>query len=683
MILAWMLTYLAVSTLLLVVSFGADAVLAHLRRPRRWAWAITMLGMCALPMVMRTVPRGDEVLAATRSPVVESASPTRAAPLRDVPANARTAPPSVLPRVLATAATPNRIVVEPNSILQRGERLALLAWSLASLLCAVTVFGAYRRMARVRRTWSRASSEVVAEVRSLAGSRAVVWYSENIGPAAFGVLRPQVVVPAWVDTLPPDARSLLLRHEASHLAAHDPLLLRIALAAVVCSPWNLPLLLAYRRLHRALEHDCDARVLAATRDARGYGRLLLDMAERLTQMPRALSWSRAARWLPAPIPGIGTQRSELEARLQAMVPRPSTWRSRGRAAAAGSAAVAGVIAACTVPSPEPARSETQRGALTSDAVAPLARPVPQPALIGSANGTTSSIDSIMMFERLQGAMEKLTPRGRALLDSAVAAAARTAFPDVFDTAQSNDEFVWMLLDPAYRVVRTARGKEFYSMRLKRSDGTEKRIPVGASTGPVYLSVGTEEIMRAFPGLRREQIGMWSDEVAVSGKRKVRIVWARYLGDAAVKPIGEMRSDFPEVSKPRPWERAKAISSQERFAPWIQLIASQYARELLAQSRNETPVLWLLLNNDGDKLAHGSGRQGLYGSSQGRVPLATTGFAPATTMTADNDLGINCSAFREKFPDATRGMMAHTCGMLRHAVGDRHIVVVFGIANPPG
>ncbi len=674
---AWMLTYLAVSALLLVVAFGADAVLAYVRRPRRWAWAGAMLAMCVLPLALHTLSRVSDAEATRPSPTVERPTPERSVPLPDVQANTRLSPSPVRPRAIALPDARTRILIAPDSLLQRIDVLARLGWTLASVVCAALVFAAYRRMARVRRTWSRAPDDVSADVRSLAGPRVMVWYSDNIGPAAFGVRSPQIVVPTWVDALPASVRSLLLRHEASHLTAHDPLLLRVALGVVVLLPWNLPLLVAYRRLHRAVEHDCDARVLAATRDARGYGRLLLDMAERLAQLPRAEAWSRAARWLPAPIPGIGARRSELETRLKAMVPVASTWRARARVLLAGSAAVAGVLVACAVPSPESARSESARRARGAGAAEPVDR---QPKG-GETAGALSPIDSIMMFERLQGTMEKLVPRGMALIDSAVVAGARTAFPDLFEGEPTGDAFVWMLLDPGYRVVRTARGKSFYSMRLKQSDGSETRVPVGDTKSPVFLSVGTEEIMRAFPGLRREQIGMWSDEEVVSGHRTVRVVWARLVTDQAAQPVGEHRSDFPELPRPKPWERRDVPSSHARFSPWILSIASQYAPDLLAQSPNETPVLWLLLNINGDKLAHGSGRRGLYGSSQGQLATATTGFAPATAMTADKDLGISCSAFAEKFPDATRGTRAHSCGILRNHVGDRYVVVVYGITNP--
>jgi beta-lactamase regulating signal transducer with metallopeptidase domain len=684
MTLAWMCTSLAVSALLLAVAYGADAVLAVLRRPRRWAWALTMLAMCVWPLVMPRVSRNALAIAATPDELRGRSSPALTLPMRGAPdAAARPAPPSVLPRAVAAAVPATRIVVTPDSMLQRGEWLALLGWALASLLCAALVFAASGRIARARRTWSPASRAVLDEVSAITGRRTTVWSSAHIGPAAFGVWTPQIVVPAWADTLPSADRSLLLRHEASHLTAHDPLLLRLGLAAVVLLPWNLPLLFAYRRLHRAVEHDCDARVLAATRDARGYGRLLLDMAERLSQVPHAQTWSRAARWLPAPIPGIGTQRSELEARLRAMVVVPTTWRSRGRAMAAGALAVACFATACAVPSPERSAPDSQRASTSSGASTSLLRRQSGATRAGTAGGGASTIDSIMMFERLMATMERLGARGTALIDTAVVAAARTAFPDVFANGQPADAFVWMLLDSSYRAVRTARGKEFYSMRLRTADDKERYVPVGATRGPVYLSVGTAEIMRAFPGVRREQIGMWSEEQVTIGSRTVRIVWARYLGDAAEQPVGEHRSDFPELSRPRPWDRRDTDSSFERFTPWIQLFASQYAQGLLEQSPTESPVLWVLLNNKGEKLAHGSGRQGLFGVSEGPLPSATTGFAPATAMTADKDLGIDCAAFNRKFPDATRGTRAHSCGMLRQAVGDRYVVVVYGIANSPG
>jgi len=54
---------------------------------------------------------------------------------------------------------------------------------------------------------------------------------------------------------------MVIAHEQSHLAAHDPLLLIVALFLLVLMPWNLPLWWQLHRLRYAIEVDCDSRVL--------------------------------------------------------------------------------------------------------------------------------------------------------------------------------------------------------------------------------------------------------------------------------------------------------------------------------------------------------------------------------------------------------------------------------------
>src|SRR5207248_210382 len=55
-----------------------------------------------------------------------------------------------------------------------------------------------------------------------------VLIAPDVGPAVIGAARPRVVIPSWSLSLDDQSRSLMLRHEAEHIAARDPLLLLLA-----------------------------------------------------------------------------------------------------------------------------------------------------------------------------------------------------------------------------------------------------------------------------------------------------------------------------------------------------------------------------------------------------------------------------------------------------------------------
>jgi beta-lactamase regulating signal transducer with metallopeptidase domain len=518
---AWMVTYVLVGALLLAVAFAADAVLAQARYPRRLGWFGAMLAMCILPWLLSAVSapllsaRAARALRLT-TPASEGTVAASAGQTESAVGPALDAAP-----IVNRGVGKSRFAMEPRSS-PRIDAIAQLLCLVSVLGCAALLFTAWRRLAIARRDWRQAPDEIAHTVRALTGEPTRVWCSSAIGPAALGARRPEIVIPQWVMELQESDRALVLRHEASHVLARDPMLLQVALALVVLMPWNLALLVAYRRLHRAVEHDCDARVLAASGEARAYARLLIHTAER--QMSRAVrGWARASRWLPAPVPGIGSRSTELEARLRAMMPQAPTWRSRVRLLSAGVVVTLGLAAACSVPTPERARRDSiqQAGTRTSGADLTLnSRDLPAVP--------TSQVDSVRRYERMLATMEQLQPRGSALIDSLVTSAAMQSVPSAFDAAQANNEFVWLLLDENYRVIRTNRGKQFYSMLVTRADGTDTVVPVANIADRVRLSFGKREIQRAFPGVRAEQIGMWSSIDAPIGNRMTRIVWARFL-----------------------------------------------------------------------------------------------------------------------------------------------------------
>lgn len=97
-------------------------------------------------------------------------------------------------------------------------------------------------------------------------------------PAATGIWRPAIVVPASADTWPEDRRRAVLLHELAHVERHD--CLTQTLVGVACAVyWPHPgVWWIASRLHAERERACDDRVLSAGESARDYAGHLLELA---------------------------------------------------------------------------------------------------------------------------------------------------------------------------------------------------------------------------------------------------------------------------------------------------------------------------------------------------------------------------------------------------------------------
>jgi TonB family protein len=149
-----------------------------------------------------------------------------------------------------------------------GE-LLMAAWLLASGVLAIRWAVAALRLSRASRSWQPGTVDGTP-----------VWRTEKLGPAVAGTFRPRVLVPGWLDTLPAGQRSLILLHEQEHIRARDPMLIVLARLARIAAPWNPAVWLLSSRLVRAVELDCDRRVLRRDADVATYGRTLLTVSER-------------------------------------------------------------------------------------------------------------------------------------------------------------------------------------------------------------------------------------------------------------------------------------------------------------------------------------------------------------------------------------------------------------------
>lgn len=181
----------------------------------------------------------------------------------------------------------------------------------------------------------------------------------DFGPACVGLAQRRIVLPQWILGLERADLDLVLRHERAHADARDPLLLALGYAAVAVAPWNPLLWWQASRLRRAVELDCDARVLASGAPRAAYGRVLVKVLSRV-------------RTGPLPAPALLDPVSFLERRLTLMRrSRPGPWT---RTLGAGALAGAFAILACETPAPSPVgpTPEVERAEATDETAAELA-----------------------------------------------------------------------------------------------------------------------------------------------------------------------------------------------------------------------------------------------------------------------------------------------------------------------
>jgi len=240
--LSWMIQALLPATFLGFAGLLAEQAGIRMRLPVRGIWIGSMALSVLLPFVGQVLP------------------------------GAKPAALAALPMTVALGSPPQFEGVLP---------LAWLALSLALLGVLAVGSGLLRWRSRSWRRGRMASLEV--------------FLSPDTGPAVFGWLRPAIVVPGWLECLPPHRRDLALAHERSHIRARDPQLLAGALLLLAAMPWNLPLWWQLQRLRGAIEIDCDARLIGAGADLVDYGETLIDLGRQSARIPGLLCAAPATK----------------------------------------------------------------------------------------------------------------------------------------------------------------------------------------------------------------------------------------------------------------------------------------------------------------------------------------------------------------------------------------------------
>jgi len=282
--LAWMVYVIAV-TLLLGAAAAAAEQAARLRRaPSRWFWTLAIIASLLLPTIIASVsiqlPRILSSTVPQKMIALREVTSTRLSPLTWMNADA----------ISVTTSRSMDLLLRRSWVVVSAAMLAVLVASGAHLFWR-------------KRRWN---------LGTVGGTS--VYLASDVGPAVVGLIRPRIVVPAWLTQSSAREQAAVIAHEQSHLDAHDPALLTVALCLLVFMPWNLPLWWQLRRLRYAIEVDCDARVLQGGHDATQYGETLIAMGQRQSAFIGAAA-------------AMSESKSFLEERIKIMVRKPGKdWR---------------------------------------------------------------------------------------------------------------------------------------------------------------------------------------------------------------------------------------------------------------------------------------------------------------------------------------------------------------------
>jgi hypothetical protein len=316
--------YVVVITLLLSGAALAAEHAARLRRARsRWIWAVTIVASLIIPTVIASVT--------VQVPSLLTPTVSRLAiPLRDLTSV------QVVPLAWVHEHTRSIVAAHSENLMLQRTWIAVSG----AVFTGLVLNGLY--LVWRKRRWG---------MKTVAG--VYVYIAPDVGPAVVGLLRPRIVVPEWLEEASSSRQGTVIAHEQSHLEAHDPQLLTVALFLLVLMPWNLPLWWQLHRLRYAIEVDCDARVLKAGLDTNQYGETLIAVSQRQSGYIGAVA-------------AMSESRSFLEERITIMVKDRAEWDSLA-ALIFGCLALALAVVAAQVTPPNVGSSASARPVhLTSD-----------------------------------------------------------------------------------------------------------------------------------------------------------------------------------------------------------------------------------------------------------------------------------------------------------------------------
>lgn len=278
----WMFYVVIVSALLGLAALAAERAALVRHTSTRWYWILAIVASLILPTLISSV--SIEIPSVTNHTQAE-----KKFILKEV-----TSP------YLSPALWVSRSQFEGTTVKFNNELVKKIWMSLSTVLLFVLLVSAAQLYWR-KRKWMKSSL-----------LNTPVLLTDDVGPAVVGLMNSHIVIPSWVINAPISQQKAIIAHEQSHLEAGDPLLLTIALSLLVFMPWNLPLWWQLYRLRRAIEIDCDARVLKQGQTISEYGETLIVVGARHSGYIGAVA-------------GMSESNSFLEKRIKIMLTKQKKW----------------------------------------------------------------------------------------------------------------------------------------------------------------------------------------------------------------------------------------------------------------------------------------------------------------------------------------------------------------------
>jgi beta-lactamase regulating signal transducer with metallopeptidase domain len=279
------MAYVVLVTLTLSAAALASERAAKVRRAAtRWVWIASLIGSLLLPAVMTTA--SIPLPKALASNTTFTSAPIALRNTTSIPM-----PPMLLD---LSDAQPYEASVRMDTVIRD-------IWIAISLLMALCLVASSMLLHRRKRGWRE---------RVLCDEQVLV--APDAGPAVVGLWRSRIVVPAWLLQACEQQQQCTIAHERSHLRARDPQLIALALMLLVLLPWNALLWWQFRRLRRAIEVDCDARVLQSGHDVTAYCETLIQVGQRQSSRIGA-------------VPAMSDSASFLELRIRHMLRKQKKW----------------------------------------------------------------------------------------------------------------------------------------------------------------------------------------------------------------------------------------------------------------------------------------------------------------------------------------------------------------------
>ncbi|MGH9237752.1 MAG: TIGR03435 family protein [Vicinamibacterales bacterium] len=309
------------------VLLGAAFLVLRCTRPA--AASVRHLVLVAAFAVLAALPPAERVVPSIRIPVD---IPPTAPPLLPITRIDTTGPADV---ASSAPASPSQATSSVSH--WSREQLLIAAWGLGAFVCLVPVLLTPWRLRQLRgraRRWTR-GEQLLRTMTPTARRVGVFLHDEETAPLTCGIARPAILLPAAAAQWSEDDITRALTHELEHVRRADwPVF--IATRVVSALYWFHPLVwIAWRRLGLEAERACDDAVLR--------------VADRATYAQQLVTLARA-RLRPSAIPVLSMAgRSDLSARVAAMLDETQARGRLGRGRAALILAVAGVLAAAVGP----------------------------------------------------------------------------------------------------------------------------------------------------------------------------------------------------------------------------------------------------------------------------------------------------------------------------------------------